>query len=370
MGEIGTLRQMKTSKALLSWLVVLLAVGALLVLVHFVHSRTFRPEKSINAGIFSGSFGTIAVLPDGHAVLGCKLQDYSVAEPKVTLCVVDLKSGDITNLDAGMGHGGIVAVSPDGSTLAVRHGESELQIWDLLERAVRRTVPVCKCDHLAFSANGRFVYAAEHYGNGSVYRVDVTSGAVEQVFGLASQTEASHRLRAGGGTINSLFVLNGGNDLFVGMPVGAEVWDLAAGRERLFIAADEAAVAFAVNPEETQVAMARAGGAALIDLRTGERLEQLATPPCTPEMPCRMPHQLMFSSDGALLIGNIDGGLDMPGFIVVWRVGDLRNPAVFRCYDSHVRAIAPIPQTHSLLTEAGRNGTICVWDLDKLFNKK
>jgi WD40 repeat protein len=320
------------------------------------------PEMTINAG-----GGPLAVSPDGAFIVVRTLEDVG-DNMKMILRVVDLKTCRIVDLDAGFGPtGGGVAMSPDGTTVAVGRGNDGIELWSLATRAVQQRAKVNGNDFLVFDPIGKYVYAAERLGreNGTVDRVDVRTGSVEHVFGPNSLIHVERNRCLYGYQITALNLLRDGNELFLAMPLGAVLWDLRAGREQSFVAMKGYTSAIAVDPDGTNVATSVGDAVVIVDFRTRQRSEFSYGASCTPFLGFK---ELTFSPDGKLLVGTQSGGIDEQSYVVAWRVGNYQRPVVFRCHDCDVTTVRFIPGTHRLVTE-GCDGTVCVWDLDRVLRK-
>jgi WD40 repeat protein len=305
---------------------------------------------------------SIALVRDTSLVVTREIDDVN-QKPKTLLRVIDLKTAKMADIDAGLGSGGAVETSPDGALIAVGRGDNKLQIWDWMNRRLRSTSKVDGNDFVVFDPNGKCVYTAERLGNGVVDRVDAATGRVEHVFGPDSQVHVDRSPQLYGQQIRSLSVLPDGKRLFITMPLGAVVWDVDAGHERSYFTTEGFATSIAINHDGTQAAVTMGNRVRIVDVRTRERVAELTCDKSA--CPKHSTTLLVFSPDDKMLVGGLDGGMGVPSYLAVSRDSGYKRSVVFPCQGSSILALRFIPGTHRLVTPSV-DGTICIWDLDKL----
>lgn len=322
--------------------------------------RNPRPEMKIR------DTGIIAVVRDASIV---SVETRRVdGKLKTILRVIDLKTAKTVDVDGGFGLVSAAAASRDGAAIAIGRRDSNVhfvQIWDWTTRRLRTTARVNGNNFVVFDPNGKYVYTAERLGNGVVDRVDVATGRVEQVFGPRSQVHVDRSPSLYGQQIRSLDTVPGGKELFIAMPLGAVVWDLASGRERSFVTTHQHKVAhsIAINHVGTQVAMPVVDGVRIVDIRTREKVAELTWG--RNNLGFGSTHLLAFSPDDKLLVGTLDGGIGAPSYLVLWRGNSYKSSIVFHCHDSSILELRFIAGTNRLVT-GSEDGVMCVWNLDQV----
>lgn len=311
---------------------------------------------------FDSVVRTLAYSPDGKTLAAGTLRPASMSGTRGGLFLLDVRSGQTSNLANYRGDVNAVAFSPDGSRLAVGSmeplGEGRLQMWDTRNqfRLWEQTAHRDSLSTVAFAPDGKTVasggfydYVREKHIIAELHLWDVETGRLQ-------------RALEGEGEVNDMAFSPDGRTLGVGTGSGSSsrsteaghitLWNIETGKPLWSKTAHSTTIlAVAFAPDGRTVASAGNDNAVkLWDTRNGALLRSL-------EGGGFWIAAVAYSPDGKTVAG---GGND-----TMIRLWDAASGRLLRSLQGHtgvIQALTFSPDGKTLAS-ASRDGTVKLWRL-------
>ena len=231
-----------------------------------------RTRKKIVAFKHRPWAGSIAFSHDGSMLATADAGRFGLTPGTVKLW--DVTTG--TNIATLQGHTGTssaVAFSPDGGTLAMRHGDGTVKLWEATTGQHISLLPIESAWSMAYSPDGNTLALGRHHG--TVKLTDVKSGRRVAI------------LRGHGGSVDTVVFSPDGTKLAVGARGGdqssrgtVKLWgfpptalDVVAQRSlKTFDAQTKGGIHVAFSPDSKILAVGSDDGVNLLDVETGKNI--------------------------------------------------------------------------------------------------